>query len=130
MAALDVIVMRVLAWMLVLLFALVLGGQAFDAFVLVPIWSEHPPESVDRWLDTPAAGRVPRFFIRLLPPLLIISLAAAACALFTHVRLTFGQLRGDAPGRRRRSGCSGCGRRWRHRPARGLPTKRIRGHLG
>ena len=85
MAALDVIVTRVLAWVLVLLFALVLGGQAFDAFVLVPIWSEHPPESVDRWLDTPAAGRVPRYFMRLLPPLLIISLAAAACALFTHL---------------------------------------------
>jgi uncharacterized membrane protein len=84
MAAADVIVTRALAWVLVLLFALVLGGQAFDTFVLVPIWSAHPPDSVDRWRDTPAAGRVPRYFMRLLLPLLAISLVAAAWALFTH----------------------------------------------
>jgi len=69
---------------LVLLFALVLGGQVFDAFVLVPIWSERPPESVDRWLGTPAAERVPRYFVRLLVPLLVVSLASLACGLLVR----------------------------------------------
>jgi hypothetical protein len=63
MAALDIVVTHALGWALVLLFALVLGGQAFDTFVLVPLWSEHPPESVDGWLGTPAANRVPRYFM-------------------------------------------------------------------
>jgi hypothetical protein len=71
----------VLAWALVLLFALVLGGQTFDALVLVPIWSERPPESVNQWLGTPAADRVPRYFMRLLAPLLVISLAALGWSL-------------------------------------------------
>jgi len=78
------VVARALAWALVLLFALVLGGQAFDTFVLVPIWSERPPESVDRWLGTPAANRVPRYFMRLLPLLLAVSVAALACGLLTR----------------------------------------------
>ena len=84
MAALDIVVTHALAWALVLLFALVLGGQVFDTFVLVPIWSEHPPESVDGWLGTPAANGVPRYFMRLLPPLLVVSLAALACGLLTR----------------------------------------------
>jgi len=69
---------QVLAWTLVVLFALVLGAQAFDAFVLVPLWSAHPPDSLDDFLQTPAAARVPRYFARLLPVLLIVSLAVLA----------------------------------------------------
>ena len=72
------IVSQLLAWSLVVLFALVLGGQTFDAFVLVPIWSGNPPDSVDQWLGTPAANAVPRYFSRLLPALLIASVGALA----------------------------------------------------
>ena len=72
------IVSQLLAWSLVVLFALVLGGQTFDAFVLVPIWSGNPPDSVDQWLGSPAANAVPRYFSRLLPALLIASVGALA----------------------------------------------------
>ena len=54
------ILSQALAWGLVLLFALVFGGQTFDAFVLVPIWSRDPPNSVDQWRNTPVARAVPR----------------------------------------------------------------------
>jgi len=80
----GVIVTHALAWALVLLFALVLGGQVFDAFVLVHIWSERPPESVERWLGTPPADRVPRYFMRLLGPLLAISIAALGWSLLAQ----------------------------------------------
>lgn len=80
--AAEIIASEALAWSLVILFALVLGGQTFDAFVLVPIWSGNPPDSVDQWLGTPAAHAVPRYFSRLLPALLIASVAALAGGVF------------------------------------------------
>src|SRR5579862_5367683 len=74
----EMIASQVLAWSLVVLFALVLGGQTFDAFVLVPIWSGNPPDSVDQWLGTPVANAVPHYFSRLLPALLFASVGALA----------------------------------------------------
>jgi len=74
----EMIASQVLAWSLVVLFALVLGGQTFDAFVLVPIWSGNPPDSIEQWLGTPAANAVPRYFSRLLPALLFASVGALA----------------------------------------------------
>ena len=76
------IVSQALAWGLVLLFALVFGGQTFDAFVMVPIWSHDPPNSVDQWRSTPVARAVPRYFSRLLPALLATSIVALPAALF------------------------------------------------
>jgi len=78
----EIIASQALAWSLVILFALVLGGQTFDGFVLVPIWSGNPPDSVDEWLGTPAAHAVPRYFSRLLPALLIASIGALAAGVF------------------------------------------------
>ena len=72
----EMIALQTIAWTLVILFALVLGGQVFDALVLVPIWSGNPPDSVDQWLGTPAADAVPRYFSRLLPALLVVSVGA------------------------------------------------------
>jgi len=71
-----------LSWLLVVAFALVLGGQVFDAVVLVPIWSSAPPQSVSEWMKSPASTRVAeKFFARVLPVLLAASVLGLAAAL-------------------------------------------------
>jgi uncharacterized membrane protein len=69
------------SWLLVIAFALVLGGQLLDTVVLVPIWASAPPQSLSEWMKSPAAARVPRFFARLLPVLLAVSVLGLAVAL-------------------------------------------------
>ena len=74
------------SWLLVVAFALVLGGQLFDTVVLVPIWSSAPPQSLREWMKSPAATRVPQFFGRLLPVLLAASVFGLAAALVLGLR--------------------------------------------
>jgi len=69
------------SWLLVVAFALVLGGHVFDTLVLVPIWSSAPPQSVNEWKKSPAAARVGLFFARLLPVMLAASVFGLALAL-------------------------------------------------
>ena len=74
------------SWLLVVVFALVLGGQAFDTVVLVPIWSSAPPQSVNEWMKSLAVKRVPAYFAKLLPVLFAASVFGLTLALILGLR--------------------------------------------
>jgi Anthrone oxygenase len=69
-------------WVLILLFATLLGSHLFDTAVLVPSWSAKPPESVREWAGTPTSGKVVAHFRRLLPALLAASLVGLPSTFF------------------------------------------------
>jgi hypothetical protein len=60
-------------WVLILLFATLLGSHLYDTAVLVPSWSANPPKSVREWAGTPTSRKVVAHFRRLLPALLAAS---------------------------------------------------------
>lgn len=87
-------------WVLILLFATLLGSHLFDTAVLVPSWSAKPPESVHEWAANPTSGKVVAHFRRLLPALLAASLVGLLSAFFlgtpARIWLLFASLCGIA----------------------------------
>jgi hypothetical protein len=63
--------------LLVLVFALLLGAQMFDALVNQPVFFSDPPASVSEYLKQPTAHRVPAYFGRLI----VLTIAATAIAI-------------------------------------------------
>ncbi len=62
------------AIILIFAFALILGAQAFDTFVNVPIFFADPPRSIEDYLNGKIARRVPAYFVRTLGFMLVATI--------------------------------------------------------
>lgn len=55
---------RVCTWIAVVIWAIWVGGQVFNAMMVVPVWSMDPPRTIERYVDaTKGASTVPFFFV-------------------------------------------------------------------
>ena len=55
---------RVCTWIAVVIWAIWVGGQIFNAMMVVPVWSMDPPRTIERYVDaTQGASTVPFFFV-------------------------------------------------------------------
>lgn len=55
---------RVCTWIAVVVWAIWVGGQTFNAMMVVPVWSVDPPRTIERYVDAgKGAATLPFFFI-------------------------------------------------------------------
>lgn len=55
---------RVCTWIAVVVWAIWVGGQTFNAMMVVPVWSVDPPRTIDRYVEVgKGASTLPFFFI-------------------------------------------------------------------
>jgi hypothetical protein len=72
----------VVSMLMVIVFALLLGAQVFDAAVNQPVFFSDPPDSVREYVKLATAHRVPAYFRKLvLLTMAATVLAIAACAI-------------------------------------------------
>lgn len=60
------------------------GGQVFNEFMVVPIWSASPPESLKTYAELPTKGGAP--FFPLFNPLFVVLAVGAALAAWKSAR--------------------------------------------
>jgi hypothetical protein len=54
---------RVCTWIAVVVWAIWVGGQTFNAMMIVPIWSVDPPRTIDRYVEAGEGAATLPFFL-------------------------------------------------------------------
>ena len=54
---------RACTWIAVVIWAIWVGGQTFNAMMVVPVWSVDPPRTIDRYVDAGKGAPTLPFFI-------------------------------------------------------------------